>query len=209
MVYVYVDEGGNAALSANESYFVMAAAAFATEEQSTAMRDAIRQLRDGWGKLEDDEFKFAKLNRRERERYFECVGDREFKHCSCVLTKTGLEGGWTDKYYVYEKVARGVVDGLRPWLQGIDESQPNPLRIRVFMDEHTDKKYVRLVETAFRAVHAKNGASVVEKFTPMRSHACRLVQLADFLCGAARWDSADYQRYVARHCLRRHLLPEN
>jgi hypothetical protein len=207
LISVFVDEGGDADIPGNERYFVLAAAAFQTETHRNEMEEAIRKLREGWGKLKNNEFKFSRLDHAGRTKFFVAVGDRTFKHCSCVLRKERLAGQWKKKAYVYERVIREVVGGLTPFFRELDAAQSNPLRVRVYFDQHTDSNYRRTLEREFRKLHSKDGSAMIKDVTQGRSDSSRLLQLADMLSGAARWDSNDFSKYVAAQCLRSHVLP--
>lgn len=207
LISVFLDEGGDAVIPGNEPYFVISAAAFQTETHRDGMEGVIQDLREGWGKLKNNEFKFARLDHSGRTKFFVAIGDRTFKHCSCILRKEQLGGQWKKKVYVYERVIREVVGGLTPFFRELDAAQDNPLRVRVYFDQHTDPKYRNTLEQEFRKLHSKDGSAMIKDVTQGRSHSSWLLQLADMLCGAARWDSNDYRKFVAAQCLRRHTLP--
>lgn len=209
LLYIYLDEAGDAVCPGNTDFFVISAVAFLTEAQSTAAVNAIELLRNGWGTLTNNEFKFARLSSPQKVNFFEAVADLEFKHCSCVSQKQNFNSQWKNKYFVYEKVIQGTMAYLIPWLRKRDEAQQNPLRIRVFFDEHTDGKYIALVKAEFKKLRSKNGSAMLSAFSQIQSSSHRLIQLADLLCGASRWDSNDFRKYVSAQCLGRQILPGN
>lgn len=208
-MFVFLDESGDAAVPGMKPYFALAALAFETADSRDEMEEALKQLRHNWGKKLNFEFKFIWLSEDERLKFFQRVGDLAFKHVGCVLQKDGISGQWTKKRYLYERVIREVVDGLKPYFRSVAVARDKPLRVRVTFDEHTDPDYSRLLKEQFGTLHAQDGSRMVPKqnVKPGKSKTSSLIQLADMLCGAIRWDTNIYRKYVSAQCLRLSALP--
>src|SRR5437764_934841 len=112
-MYVFMDESGTGDLTGSQSYFALSAVAFPTVQIRDGIEEALKQLRQEWGRNTAFEVKFARLNHNMRTQFFVKLGDLPFKHSSCVLEKHRLGGQWRDKRYLYERVIREVVGGLR------------------------------------------------------------------------------------------------
>lgn len=208
-MFVFIDDSGDVDLPGNRPYYALSAIAFNTEDERDGAESTILQLRQEWSKpLRRNEFKFAILNHDDRIRFFEKVGDLPFKHASCVLWKDGLKGRWRDRCFVYEQVIGEMVNGLLPYFREVDIAQKKPLKIRVVADECDDPEYWRRLKERFYGLRSKDGSGMVKSVVPGRSRSSSLLQMADLVCGANRWDSRDYRRFVAVQCLDRHQLPK-
>jgi hypothetical protein len=207
-MFVFIDESGDVDVPGITPYFALSAVVFATAEDKNGIEGAILQLRQEWGKkLREGEFKFVWLDDEGRKKFFVKVGDLPFKYSSCVLLKEGLGRQWKEKGYVYERVIRELVDGLTPYFREVDAAQDKPLKVRVVADEHEDPDYWRLLKARFYSLRSKDGSGMVKSVKPGKSVSSRLLQFADLVCGASRWDTNDYRLFVAAQCLERRLLP--
>jgi hypothetical protein len=207
-MFVFIDESGDLPIPGTKQYFALSAIVFETEERKQQMEHAIGNLRQEWGKkLNNNEFKFSKLDRDDRLRFFEHIGGLAFKHSCCILEKAGLRGQWLDRTYAYERVINELVDDLTPYFREVDSLQPTPLKIRVVFDQHDDPEYKRHLRAKFIRLRSKDGSGMVKSVKPGRSASSGLLQLADMVCGANRWDSSDYRNYIAAQCCQRRMLP--
>ena len=208
-MFVFMDESGDTVVPGMKPYFALMALAFETADGRDNAEEALKQLRRNWGKKSTFEFKFIWLSEGDRLKFFQTVGNLAFKHAGCVLHKDEIGGQWTAKRYLYERVIREVVDGLTPYFREVDSARDRPLRVRVTFDEHTDPSYYLLLKSQFARLHSKDGCSMVPKqnVKPGKSKTSSLIQLADMLCGAIRWDTNVYRKYVSAQCLRLANLP--
>lgn len=208
-MFVFLDESGTPALQGPQRYFAMTALAFQTEAMRDGMEEAVKQLRLDWGMNAAYEIKFAKLCHESRIAFFAKIGDLQFKLSSCVLWKEGLAGQWADRCYVYERVIREIVNGLSPYFREVDEAQVKPLRVHAVFDEYTDPEYIRILKEQLGRLRSKDGSKMVpkENVKKGRSRTSSLLQAVDMVCGAHRWDTKDYRKYVAAQRLGHVELP--
>jgi len=127
---------------------------------------------------------------------------------SCVLWKDGLSGH-RQVLCLYERVIREIVFGLDPHFREVDEAQEKPLRVHAVFDEFTDPEYERILRQEFGRLHAKEGFKMVpkENLRKGRSRSSSLLQVVDMVCGAHRWNTNEYRKYVAAQRLRHVELP--
>jgi hypothetical protein len=206
-MFVFMDESGTADIPGPQPYFALSAIAFQTEGSRDQMNDIAKQLRQEWRVKATFEFRFVDLNHDNRTKFFVKVGGLSFRHSTCVLRKEGLGGQWAERCYLYERVLREVVGGLMPFFRQVDAGQHKPLKVRVVFDEHKDPDYSRILKAEFGKLRSKDGSRMVVGVKPGRSRSSNLLQLADMVCGAARWDTSTYRKFIAAQCLRIYNLP--
>ena len=208
-MFVFLDESGTPSLQGPQPYFVVSAVAFQAELSWERAEVAVKQLRLDWGLNAAYEVKFAKLNGQRRTQFFEKLGGLQFKHSTCVLWKDRLGGRWADRRYVYERVIREVVNGLEQHFREVDEAQVKPLRVHAVFDEYTDPEYERILKEAFGRLFAKDGLKMApkENIKKGRSRSSSLLQVVDMVCGAHRWDTNEYRKYVVAQRLQYVELP--
>jgi Protein of unknown function (DUF3800) len=208
-MFVFIDDSGDVGVPGMRPYFALSAVVFQTEEERDGAGHAVHELRKKWGRADSFELKFWNLRPQLRTEFFVRIGDMPFRYASCVLWKDRVSGRrWRDRRYVYERVIRGLVGELVPYLREADAAQDKPLKVGVVADEHDDPDYWRLLKAEFYKLRSKDGSGMVKgKVRPGKSSSSNVLQFADLVCGAARWDTDAYRKFIAVQCLKICILP--
>jgi len=206
-MFVFIDDSGDANLQVRP-YYALSAVAFRIKAETDGIGDRIHELRKNWGKKDGFEFKFSKLDPDRQTEFFQRVRDSPLRYASCVLRKKAAMGkSWLQRTSVYERVMRDLVAVLGVYFKTVDDAQDKPLRVSVVADECTDPDYWKHLDAAFGKLHSKDGLRMAKKPKPGKSASWNLLQLADMVCGAARWDTPEYRKLLTQGCLDIRQLP--
>lgn len=204
-MYVFADESGDADCPGRMEYFVFSAVAFASEKSRDDLQLAVQDFcKDNQLK---SELKFSRCRENLLSKFFITIGDLHFRHSSCIFRKTEAGGQWKVRQYVYERVVREVVNGLVPHFREVEGEDTTPLKVSVVHDEHTDNCYTRTIADEFKKPRAKSGRPFIDDVRSGKSASSPFLQFADLLCGAVRWNTSAYRKFISRQRLAMVELP--
>jgi hypothetical protein len=203
-MFVFMDESGNVDLPLTQPYFCLSAVAFQTEASRDEMDSTIAHLRNTWGRKLHQEFKFTELGHDGRMRFLTETAALHFRFASCVLRKDRIGnplGQWKERSYRYERVIQAVVAKLTPHFRNVDAGTRKPLRVHATADQHDDPEYFHALRREFGKLRSRDGSVMLPKgVKPGRSSSSRLIQLADVLAGASRYETDVYRNLLTARC---------
>lgn len=174
---VFIDESGDTGLKIKEGssrYFVIALISFEESEEAVACDQRIELLKREIKLQAGAEFKFSKLRKDQRIKFFEAVLPYSFFYLAVVINKDRDKlygGGFKIKESFYKYTCSLVFENAKPYLKDAT----------IIIDGSGSREFKRQFKTYLRK---KIGASIIKKVKIQSSHTNNLIQLADMVAGA-------------------------
>jgi len=181
---VFIDESGDTGLKVNRGssrYFVIGLISFEENDEALACDQRIELLKRELKLPKGSEFKFGKLRKEQRIKFFEAVLPYSFFYFAIVLNKdtNKLYGeGFAIKESFYKYTCSLVFENAKPYLKNAT----------VIIDGSGSREFKRQLKTYLRK---KVGSDVIKKVKVQASHSNNLVQLADMIIGAVHRSFAE------------------
>lgn len=176
---VFIDESGDTGLKIEQGssrYFVIVLVSFEENEEAIACDQRIQLLKRELKLPERFEFKFNKLRKDQRIKFFEAVLPYIFFYYGIVINKKPdkLYGdGFKIKESFYKYTCSLVFENAKPYLKDAT----------IIIDGSGSREFKRQLTTYLRK---KVGTGVIRKVKIQLSHNNNLIQLADMVAGAIR-----------------------
>jgi hypothetical protein len=174
---VFIDESGDTGLKTEKGssrYFVIVLVSFEENEEAIACDQRIGLLKRELRLPANFEFKFNKLNKEQRVKFFEAVLPYSFFYFGIVINKdkNKLYGdGFKIKESFYKYTCSLVFENSKPYLK----------EAIIIIDGSGSRQFKQELETYLRK---KVGSSIIKKVKIQSSHSNNLIQLADMIAGA-------------------------
>ncbi|MBZ1345534.1 MAG: DUF3800 domain-containing protein [Candidatus Nealsonbacteria bacterium] len=172
---VFIDESGDAGLKIKKGssrYFVIALVSFEENEEATACDQRIELLKRELKLSQGAEFKFNKLRKDQRLKFFEAVAPYAFFYFAIIINKEKLYGdGFKIKESFYKYTCSLVFENAKPYFK----------EAIIVIDGSGSREFKRQLKTYLRK---KIGTSIIKKVKIQSSHSNNLLQLADMVAGA-------------------------
>lgn len=174
---VFIDESGDTGLKIKQGssrYFVIALVSFEENEEAIACDQRIQLLKRELKLPGDFEFKFSKLRKDQRVKFFEAVLPYSFFYFGIVINKDQdkLYGnGFRIKESFYKYACSLVFENAKPYLK----------EATIIIDGSGSRQFKQDFKTYLRK---KVGTSIIKKVKIQSSHTNNLIQLADMVAGA-------------------------
>lgn len=174
---VFIDESGDTGLKVEKGssrYFVIALISFEENDEALGCDQRIKLLKREIKLPEKFEFKFNKLRKDQRIKFFDAVLPYSFFYFGIVLNKDPgkLYGdGFKIKESFYKYACSLVFENAKPYLKDAV----------IIIDGSGSRKFKRQLKTYLRK---KIGTSIVKKVKIQSSRNNNLIQLADMIAGA-------------------------
>lgn len=174
---VFIDESGDTGLKIKQGssrYFVVVLVSFEENEEAIACDHRIGLLKMELKLPEECEFKFSKLRKDQRVKFFEAVMPYTFFYYGIVINKDPqkLYGeGFSIKESFYKYTCSLVFENAKPHLK----------EATIIIDGSGSREFKRQFKTYLRN---KIGSSIIKKVKIQSSHSNNLIQLADMVAGA-------------------------
>lgn len=174
---VFIDESGDTGLKINQGssrYFVIVLVSFEENEEAIACDQRIQLLKREIKLPENFEFKFNKLRKDQRIRFFEAVLPYSFFYYGIVINKNPdkLYGnGFKIKESFYKYTCSLVFENAKTHLKDAI----------IIIDGSGSREFKRQLTAYLRK---KIGKSIIKKIKIQPSHSNNLIQLADMIAGA-------------------------
>lgn len=176
---VFIDESGDTGFKIEKGssrYFVIVLVSFEENEEAIACDQRIQLLKRELKLPESFEFKFNKLRKDQRIKFFEAVLPYTFFYYGIVINKKPdkLYGdGFKIKESFYKYTCSLVFENAKPYLKDAT----------IIIDGSGSREFKRQLTTYLRK---KVGTSIIRKVKIQASHNNNLIQLADMVAGAIR-----------------------
>jgi hypothetical protein len=172
---VFIDESGDAGLKTGKGssrYFVIILVSFEENEEATACDQRIELLKRELKLSQGAEFKFSKLRKDQRLKFFEAVAPYAFFYFAIIVNKEKLYGdGFKIKESFYKYACSLVFENAKPYLR----------EAIIVIDGSGSREFKRQLKTYLRK---KIGTNIIKKVKIQSSHSNNLLQLADMAAGA-------------------------
>ena len=174
---VFIDESGDTGLKIEKGssrYFVVALISFEENDEALACDQRIELLKHELKLPKGFEFRFSKLRKEQRIKFFEAVLPYSFFYFAVVINKDPdrLYGdGFKIKESFYKYTCSLVFENAKPYLKDAI----------IIIDGSGSREFKRQFKTYLRK---KIGTSIVKKVKIQSSHNNNLIQLADMVAGA-------------------------
>lgn len=172
---VFIDESGDTGLKIDKGsskYFVIALVIFEDHEEAIACDQRIELLKRELKMPEGFEFKFNRLRKDQRIKFFEAVLPYTFFYFGIVINKEKLYGeGFKVRESFYKYTCSLVFENAKPYLR----------EAIIVIDGSGSREFKRQLKTYLRK---KIGTSIIKKIKIQPSHKNNLLQLADMIAGA-------------------------
>ena len=174
---VFIDESGDTGLKIEKGssrYFVIALVSFEENEEAIACDQRIELLKRELKLSGDFEFKFSKLRKEQRIKFFEAVLPYSFFYFGIVINKDQdkLYGdGFKIKESFYKYACSLVFENAKPYLK----------EATIIIDGSGSRQFKQEFKAYLRK---KVGTSIIKKVKIQSSHTNNLIQLADMIAGA-------------------------
>lgn len=175
---IFIDESGDTGLKIQQGssrYFAIVLVSFEENEEAIACDQRIELLKRELKLPKGFEFKFSKLRKDQRMKFFEAVLPYTFFYFGIVINKdkNKLYGdGFRIKESFYKYTCSLVFENAKPYLK----------EAIIIIDGSGSRQFKREFKTYLRK---KIGNSIVKKVKIQSSHGNNLIQLADMIAGAA------------------------
>lgn len=172
---VFIDESGDTGLKFNKGsskYFVITLTTFEDNEEALGCDQRIELLKKELKMPEGFEFKFNRLRKNQRIKFFEAVLPYSFFYFGIVINKSKLYGeGFKIKESFYKYTCSLVFENAKPRLKDSV----------IVIDGSGSREFKRQLKTYLRK---KVGSGIIKKVKIQSSHSNNLLQLADMIAGA-------------------------
>lgn len=191
---VFIDESGDPGLKIEKGstkFFVIVLVAFDQNEEATACDRAIEKLKRKVSNDNGFEFKFNRLKREKRIKFFEKIIVHKFCYFAVVINKIKLYGkGFKVKESFYKYASSLVFQNAKPFLKCAT----------VVIDGSGSSRFKQQFKNYLKN---KVGSGIIKKFKIQSSHSNNLIQLADMIAGAvhrsysSKDDKNDYRKLIS------------
>jgi len=172
---VFIDESGDTGLKierGSSKYFVISLVLFEDNEEAVSCDQRIQLLKRELRLSEKFEFKFRRLRKDQRIKFFEAVLPYSFFYFGIVINKEKLYGeGFKVKESFYKYTCSLVFANAKPHLKDAI----------IVIDGTGSREFKRQLKTYLRK---KIGTSIIKKVKLQSSEKNNLIQLADMIAGA-------------------------
>jgi hypothetical protein len=172
---VFIDESGDTGLKierGSSKYFVISLVLFEDNEEAVSCDQRIQLLKREPRLPENFEFKFRRLRKDQRIKFFEAVLPYSFFYFGIVINKEKLYGeGFKVKESFYKYTCSLVFANAKPHLKDAI----------IVIDGTGSREFKRQLKTYLRK---KIGTSIIKKVKLQSSEKNNLIQLADMIVGA-------------------------
>lgn len=174
---VFIDESGDTGLKIEKGssrYFVVGLVSFEENEEALACDQRIELLKRELKLPEGFEFKFSKLRKDQRIKFFEAVLPYSFFYYAIVINKdpTKLYGdGFKIKESFYKYACSLVFENAKPFLKDAI----------IIIDGSGSREFKQQLKTYLRK---RISTSIIQNVKIQSSHNNNLIQLADMVAGA-------------------------
>ena len=172
---VFIDESGDTGLKierGSSKYFVISLVLFEDNEEAVSCDQRIQLLKRELRLSEKFEFKFRRLRKDQRIKFFEAVLPYSFFYFGIVINKEKLYGeGFKVKESFYKYTCSLVFANAKPHLKDAI----------IIIDGTGSREFKRQLKTYLRK---KIGMSIIKKVKLQSSEKNNLIQLADMIAGA-------------------------
>jgi hypothetical protein len=174
---VFVDESGDSGFKVEQGssqFFTVALVIFEEHDEATACDQRIELLKRELKLPTEFEFKFNRLRKEQREKFFEAVLPYSFFYFGIIINKdpAKLYGkGFRIKESFYKYACSLVFENAKPYLR----------EATVIIDGSGSREFKRQLSAYLRR---KVGANVIKKVKIQPSHSNNLLQMADMVAGA-------------------------
>lgn len=181
---VFIDESGDTGLKVGKGssrYFVIGLISFEERDEALACDQRIELLKKELKLPKGSEFKFSKLRKEQRIKFFEAVLPYSFFYFAIVLNKdpSKLYGdGFVVKESFYKYTCSLVFENAKPYLKNAT----------IIIDGSGSREFKRQLKVYLRR---KIGSDIIKKVKVQSSHSNNLVQLADMVVGAVHRSFTD------------------
>ena len=203
---IFVDESGDTGLKIEKGssrYFIIALVLFEENEEAEACDERIKLLRRELHLPEYFEFKFSKLRKEQRIKFFEAVLPYSFFYFGIVIDKTP-EKLWGEGFKVkesfYKYTCSLVFTNAKPYLRDAI----------VIFDGSGSREFKRQLRVYLR----KKTGDGIKKIKIQSSHSNNLIQLADMIAGAIhrsftkKEDKAIYRQIIQSREMKVQVWPQ-
>lgn len=174
---VFIDESGDTGLKIEKGssrYFVIALVSFEESDEALACDQRIGLLKRELKLSEEFEFKFSKLRKDQRIKFFEAALPYTFFYFGIVINKDRDKlygGGFKIKESFYKYACSLVFENAKPYLK----------EATIIIDGSGSRQFKQEFKTYLRK---KVGTSIIKKVKIQSSHTNNLIQLVDMIAGA-------------------------
>jgi hypothetical protein len=172
---VFIDESGDTGLKierGSSKYFVISLVLFEDNEEAVSCDQRIQLLKRELRLPENFEFKFRRLRKDQRIKFFEAVLPYSFFYFGIVINKEKLYGeGFKVKESFYKYTCSLVFANAKPHLKDAI----------IVIDGTGSREFKKQLKTYLRK---KIGTSIIKKVKLQSSEKNNLIQLADMIAGA-------------------------
>jgi len=172
---VFIDESGDTGLKigkGSSKYFVISLVLFEDNDEAVSCDQRIQLLKRELRLPESFEFKFRRLRKDQRIKFFEAVLPYSFFYFGIVINKEKLYGeGFKVKESFYKYTCSLVFANAKPHLKDAI----------IVIDGTGSREFKRQLKTYLRK---KIGTSIIKKVKLQSSEKNNLIQLADMIAGA-------------------------
>jgi hypothetical protein len=172
---VFIDESGDTGLKierGSSKYFVISLVLFEDNDEAISCDQRIQLLKRELRLPESFEFKFRRLRKDQRIKFFEAVLPYSFFYFGIVINKEKLYGeGFKVKESFYKYTCSLVFANAKPHLKDAI----------IVIDGTGSREFKRQLKTYLRK---KIGTSIIKKVKLQSSEKNNLIQLADMIAGA-------------------------
>lgn len=205
---IFIDESGDAGLKLDQGssdYFVISLVVFEDHEEAIACDKRIELLKRELGWPAAEEFHFKRNSDRVRKAFLSAVAPYNFFYYVIALNKKELWGaGFGDKKSFY-KYACGLV---------FENAKEKLDKAIVVIDESGSLEFKRQLERYLKNKVNDGGQKRIKKLKMQRSESNPLLQLADYVAGAAcrhvqskRKNADEYRKMMAHREIRFQVWP--
>lgn len=204
---VFVDESGDTGLKVEKGssrFFVVALVSFEENDEAVACDQGIELLKRELMKSLNFEFKFSKLRKDQRIKFFEAVLPYSFFYFAVIINKNPekLYGdGFKIKESFYKYTCGLVFESAKPYLKNAT----------VIIDGSGSREFKKQLTIYLRK---KIGDSIIKKVKIQSSHSNNLIQLADMTAGAIyrsftnKGDKSIYREMISSKEMRAQVWPK-
>jgi hypothetical protein len=202
---VFIDESGDTGLKierGSSKYFVISLVLFEDNEEAVSCDQRIQLLKRELRLPENFEFKFRRLRKDQRIKFFEAVLPYSFFYFGIVINKEKLYGeGFKVKESFYKYTCSLVFANAKPHLKDAI----------IVIDGTGSREFKRQLKTYLRK---KIGTSIIKKVKLQSSEKNNLIQLADMIAGAIyrslseKEDREIYRKMIGQKEIYVHFWPK-
>lgn len=192
---VFIDESGDTGIKGREGssrYFVIVLVSFEEEDEANACDRRIELLKRELKISKEGEFKFSKMRKDQRIKFFEAIFPYTFFYHGIVINKDPgkLYGdGFKIKESFYKYACSLVFENAKPYLKNAT----------IVIDGSGTREFKQQFQTYLKR---KIGSNIIKKIKIQSSHGNNLIQLADMVVGAvhrnlsAKGDKDIYRKII-------------